>query len=234
MLQSCRERSGRRVAPRGDNPVELSTLIFEPTGETGPVAELTFRKPTADATVQVRGHLRLVDDIPRIEVALTWTVERGKLLAHAADLPPGWTPDRVLSATRQPVAWHGDTLSSGGTRVHIGSSASEEINRSLTLTLVASAREAGVTGPLDLPRVRPAPGARVVNEVWVATPDPNLNIRPVVGRGLAWLDPPDPPLDDVPTPWVADDLRGAPGLALAVRRRRGPDRTNPGPRRSFG
>ena len=206
VLQACRERSGRRVAPRGGDPVDLPTLIFEPKGEAGPVAELTFRKPSADATVEVRGHLRLGDDIPRIEVALTWTVERGRLLSHAADLPPGWTPDRVLSATRQPVAWHGDALSNGGTRVHIGPALPDEESRSLTLTLVASARQAGVTGPLDLPRVRPAAGTRVVDEVWVATPDPNLTLRPILARGLAWLDP---PLDDVPTPRVADDLRGA-------------------------
>ena len=58
------------------------------------MAELTFRKPTADATVEVRGHLRLGDDAPQIVVALTWAVERGRLLSHAADLPPGWGASR--------------------------------------------------------------------------------------------------------------------------------------------
>ena len=209
VFQSYRERSGRRVPPRSADPVDLPGLIFEPNGEPGPVADLTFRKPAADATVEVRGHLRLGDDVPRVEVALTWTFERGRLHSYTADLPPGWTPDRVVSAVRQPIPWHADPLSNGGTRVHLGSALLDDDARSLTLILSASARQAGVAGPLDLPRVRPGSGARLIDEVWVATPDPGLALRPILGRGLAWIDPPDPPLDDAPTPWVADDLRGA-------------------------
>ncbi len=64
VLQSCRERSGRRVPSRSGEPVGLADLIFEPRGAPGPVAELTFRKPMADATVEVRGHLALGDDSP--------------------------------------------------------------------------------------------------------------------------------------------------------------------------
>ena len=209
IFQSCQERSGRRVTPAAGEPAYPPLLAFESSGEPGPVAELTFRKSIAEATVEVRGLLRLGEDVPRIEVALTWSVERGRLLSYAVDLPPGWSPDRVQSISRQPVPWHADPLDDGGSRVYLASSPQDDDPRSRTLVLGASARHAGVTGPLDLPRVRPAPGARVIDEIWVASPDPNLHLRPILGRGLAWIDPPDPPLDDVPTPWVTADLPGS-------------------------
>jgi hypothetical protein len=209
VLEVCHERNGRRVAPRASDPVDVPTLIFEPKGEAGSVADLTFRKPSADATVEIRGRLRLGDEVPRIEAALTWTVDRGRILSRAVDLPPGWTPDRVQSTSGQHVDWHADRLSNDGTRVHISPSLPDDDSLSVTLTLGASALKAGVTGPLDLPRVRPVSGVRVVDEIWVATPDPKLNLRPTFARGLAWIDPPDPSLDDSPTPWVADDLRNA-------------------------
>ncbi len=207
VLRSCVDRSGRRVPPRPGEPAD--TMVFEPTGP-GPVAELTFRRPTADATVEVRGHLRLGDDVPRLDAALTWTVDRGSVLAHAADLPPGWTPDRVVSAAGEAVAWHADPLSNGGTRVHMQPPPPDDESRSLTLTVGASARQSGPTGPLDLPRVRPAPsGGRVVDEVWVGTTDPSLSIRPILGRGLAWIDPPTPGPEGGEAPWKEADLRGA-------------------------
>jgi hypothetical protein len=209
VFQSCQERSGRRVPPRLGDIAGAGELIFEPGGGPGPLAELTFRKPMADATVEVRGVLRLGDDTPRIEVALTWAVEKGRLLSFAADLPPVWTPDSVVSAAKQPVSWNADPLSNGGTRVHLAPALADEASRSVTLILSATARQAGVTGPLELPRVRPAPGVRVVDEVWVATSDPTLAVRPIVGNGLAWLDPPDPILDDVPAPWVGENLERA-------------------------
>ena len=206
VFQSCLERSGRRVPPRSGDQGESPLLVFESGVEPGPVADLTFRKPTADATVEVRGLLRLGDDIPRVEVALTWSVERGRLLSHAADLPPGWRPDRVVTALGQTVPWQAEPLGNGGSRVFFGMSQPGDDSRSITLILEASARLAGVTGPLDLPRVRPAPGPRLVDEVWVAVPDPKIRLKPIAGRGLAWIDPPDPPPDDVPTPWLAGDL----------------------------
>jgi hypothetical protein len=209
VLQSCQEGSGRRVPPRSGDPAGAGELIFEPLGGQGPLAELTFRQPMADATVEVRGQLRLEDDTPRIEVALTWAVEKGRLLSFAADLPPGWTPEGAVSGPRQPVPWHADPLSNGGTRVHLAPSLTDEASTSVTVTLSASARQAGVTGPLDLPRVRPAPGVRVVDEVWVATSDSTLVVRPILGNGLAWLDPPEPALDDLPNPWSLEKLEHA-------------------------
>ncbi len=212
-FQSCQESVVQGVTAgslpgRATRP-GLESLIFEPKGGSGSLAELTFGQPMADATVEVRGQLRLGDDTPRIEVALTWAVEKGRLLSFAADLPPGWTPDSVVSAARQPVPWHADPLASGGTRVHLAPSPADEPSRSVTLTLTASARQAGVTGPLDLPRVRPAAGARAVDEVWVATAESGLAIRPILGSGLAWLDPPLPAIDEVPTPWVGEDIERA-------------------------
>lgn len=208
VLQSCVERSGRRVPP-GPEDLEGADLTFESAGGLGPVADLAFRKPMADATVDVRGRLKLGDAAPRIDVALTWAVEKGRLLSFAADLPPGWSPDGVVSVARLPVPWHADPLGNGGTRVHMSPSPADEPSRPVTLTLSASAPGAGVTGPLALPRVRPAAGVRVADEVWVATADPGLRVTPILASGLAWLDPPDPPVDDAPTPWAADDLKGA-------------------------
>ena len=209
VLQSCEPRASRRVSPVAGEPGELPTLIFEPNGDTGPIAVLTFRQPVDDASVDVRGLLRLGDQPPRMEVGLTWTVERGRMLSRAVDLPVGWVADRVLSYSGQSMAWHAEPLSSGASRVFISLPSGTEENRSATLTLFASATEAGVTGPLDLPRVRPAPGPRVVDEIWAATSEPGFDVRPILASGLAWIDPPDPPLDEVPTPWVADDLRDA-------------------------
>jgi hypothetical protein len=210
VLQTCSEKSGRRVALRTGESPPIPLLVFEPDGGPGPLAELTFRRPTADATVLVRGHLRVDDDSPRIEVALSWTVEKGRLLNHAADLPPGWTPERVVSGSGESVAWHADLLSSGAFRVQMSPPALDGEARSLTMTLVASLRNAGGSGPIDLPRVRPSPSSgRIVDELWVATTSPGLTLRPIHGRGLAWVDPPDSTRDLKPAPWAIEDLGGA-------------------------
>ncbi len=155
---------------------------------------------------------------------MTWSVEKGKLLAFAADLPPGWTPDGAVSAIGEPVPWHADRLGNGGTRVHLVPAIADEASRSVTMTLFASASQAGVTGPLDLPRVRPASGVRVVDEVWVATHDPGLAIRPILASGLAWLDPPERASRRRPGPLGRRRPPRRPGLAMADGRRRGPDR----------
>ena len=148
--------------------------------------------------------------MPRIEVALTWTLEKGRLLTHAADLPPGWTPDRVVSASGEPVAWHADPLPGGAVRVQMSPPAFDGEARSLTMTLAASLRGAGASGPIDLPRVRPSPSSgRIVDELWVATTSPGLTFRPILGRGLAWIDPPDSARDPMPAPWADEDLVGA-------------------------
>jgi len=209
VLQSCQNRSGRRVPPRLADLLEAVDLVFESTGSPGPLADLTLRRPSVETTVEVRGRLKLGDDTPRIEVALTWSVEKGRVLTYSADLPPGWTPDAARSPGKPSVPWHAEAQSNGGTRVYFAPSQVDEAARSVTLILSASANRAGVTGPLDLPRVRASGGARVVDEVWVATTEPGLAIRPILAGGLAWIDPPDPLVDAIPAPWTVAELAGA-------------------------
>jgi len=205
VLQACAERSGRRVDPRAGDPTGPLVLAFEPGPTPGPVAELTFHKPTFDATGEVRGHLRLGREVPTFEAALSWRVARGRVPAHAVDLSPGWTPDRVTYPDGQPVAWHAEPLPNGSTRVHMSPTAEGAAGRPLSLLLRASGPRAGIAGPLDLPRVRPStPSVRVADEIWVATIDPTLAVRPILGRGLAWIEPP-----ATSPPWGDRDLRGS-------------------------
>ncbi|WP_435010135.1 hypothetical protein P12x_001364 [Tundrisphaera lichenicola] len=215
VLRGCVEKSARRVVSRSAESSKSQTLVFEPGGEPGPLAELTFRQASADATFVVRGHLKLGEDLPRFSAALTWTTEKGRLLRYAVDLPPGWITDRVATSSGEAVAWHADELSGGGHRIQMIPPAFVGEARSLTLNLTASAQGLGSTGPLDLPRVRPAPmSGRVVDEIWVATSPPGFSVRPILGRGLAWIDPPEPVSDHTNVlPWAGMDL----GTALAWR-----------------
>ena len=211
VLQACRSGSSRRVPTRPEEAgSSLATLAFEPDGGPGPLAELSFRRPTAEATVQVRGLLLLGDDLPRLQASITWGVESGRLLNHSVELPPGWTPDRALSSGGESIPWHADPMPGGGLRVRMTPPAQDGEARALTMTLAASAREGGIAGPIDLPRVRPSPmSGRLVDEVWVASAATGTSFRPILGRGLAWIDPPDPARDPTPVPWTAADLDGA-------------------------
>ena len=78
------------------------------------MGELSFRKPSADASVEVQGCLKLDRDRPEIEASVTWTIERGQLLLHAVDLAPGWVPDRAVTTDGQLISWHAEPLSQGG------------------------------------------------------------------------------------------------------------------------
>ena len=208
VLQASVERSGRRVAPR---PGDLSVnpdLVFESKGLPGPVAELTFRKPKVDATVQVRGLYLVGKDSTKIVATLTWTIEKGKPLGFAADLPPGWSPTEVTSAAKEPVAWHVESLGNGWSRIHLGPPTSGESNRPFSLTLSATEGGAGLQGPLGLPRIRPF-GVRVVDEIWVAAPESGLILRPISGEGLAWLEPRGLPIGEAPAPWSEENLKKA-------------------------
>ncbi len=211
ILQDCIERSGRRVLGGDDQPGGASALVFEPLRVDGPIADLSFRMPSADAAVAIRGCFRIGPDRPSIDVALTWTVDRGPLLMHDVDLAPGWEPDRVVSAEGEPVPWHAEVLSRGGIRVHASPAAIDTEGRASSLILSASRDRPGPGGSIDLPRVRPAPGSgKAIEEIWVTPRVPGFSVRPIQGRGLAWIDPPtSPSTPDRPVPWPADGLMGA-------------------------
>ena len=190
VLEGCRERSGRRIAPTPGEPSDPYLLIFEPR-EPGPVADLEFRRPRADVTTEVRGRLVLGNSAPRLEAQMTWRVHRGLLLGLDVDLPPLWAPDRVrIAGIEEPPAWHPEAQPGGGIRLHVVPPTGALARGSLVMTVEATATVAGGRGPLALPRVRPAGvGVQVGDELWVAWIDPSLSLRPVSARGLAWVDP---------------------------------------------
>jgi hypothetical protein len=187
-LEECRERAGRQVAPQAGEPHDPRLLVFE-TREALPVADLVFRKPTADVSSEVRGRLLLGSSAPRLECQITWRVHRGRSLGIEVDLPPAWVPDRVrLAGADGPVDWHPEVLPDGAVRVHVIPPASGSDRTPAILTVEATATIAGGRGPLPLPRVRPV-GVRIADELWVAWTDPSLSLRPTAAKGLAWIDP---------------------------------------------
>ncbi|HEV3121075.1 MAG TPA: hypothetical protein VGY53_04200, partial [Isosphaeraceae bacterium] len=188
VVADCRNRAGRRVSPRTDEDSEPPPFVFE-AERAGPVADMVFRKPGVEATAQVRGLLHLGSQSPRFEAQLLWKVERGRLLALAADLPPQWVADRVqVAGSTEPVTWNAEPRRNGGTRVRVSLPTALEAGRSVTLVLTASAPELGTTGQLGLPRVRPV-GTRVADELWAAQVEPGWTARPTQASGLAWIDP---------------------------------------------
>ncbi|MDR3636567.1 MAG: hypothetical protein P4L84_22385 [Isosphaeraceae bacterium] len=188
VLANCREVDGRRVLARPGEAVDGRLLAFEASAPRS-VADLVFRKPWVDASVDVRGQLTLGNTEPRLQCRLAWKVYRGRLLGLDVDLPPAWVPDEVrVEGSDDPVAWHPETLPDGGVRVHAVPSSVQLARPSVVLNVSAVARIAGGRGPLSLPRVRPV-GARVSDELWVARVGPGLTLRPSSARGLAWVDP---------------------------------------------
>lgn len=227
-LVACRNRVGRRVGPRpGLGPLLAAsgspTLVFE-AATPRPVADLTFRRPMADGSAEVRGLLRLGPGGSRIEAAITWTTGRGRLLDLAFDLPPGWTPEKVREAEGLASdAWQAERRADGGFRVHASPAMDREAASVVTLRLSASAaNSARPDRSATLPRIRPV-GVRVADERWSAEVDPGLaaTLRPVSGRGLAWIEPATAALDARPVPprpdgspaalawrWIAEDAEG--------------------------
>jgi len=190
-------RSGRRVAARPEEGVPASAYLFEADGRPGPVAEFRFERAEADGAVEIQGTLQVGPFAPRIEVAATWTLDRGRLIAPSLDFPAGWAVDRVLGADRRStVAWHGEAIPGAGTRVHLDRPplVAEPPGRTATLVIAATRVElspASCVGPLALPRVRPPGDGPILaaDERWTAEVAPGWEIQLTSSRGLAWLDP---------------------------------------------
>ncbi|MGE5754896.1 MAG: hypothetical protein ACM35G_04145, partial [Planctomycetaceae bacterium] len=217
VLENCRERAGRRASARPGGAFDASLLVFE-AGAPKSVAELVFRAPWADVSVEVRGQLLLGNAAPRLVFQVGWKAHRGRLLALDVDLPAAWVPDRIqVEGTDETIAWHPETRPDGGARVHVLPPSGDLARRSLVLNVAATATIAGGRGPLALPRVRPV-GVRVADELWLAWTEPNLALQPTLARGLAWIDPrlAARPMGRAPTGlrealawrWTADDAEG--------------------------
>lgn len=192
ILETCRERAGRRVTPlfeeRDAAPGTGTLLVFEGTAPRS-VADLTLRKPWSDVSAEVQGVLLLRRDRTQLEARVAWTIHRGRLADLVVDLPPGWTPDRVQAASSgEETVWQGEHLQDGGTRLFAHAPPSTDPTLAPTLTLSARAAGPGQFGSRDLPRIRPV-GVRIADEVWTARVEPGTLVRPTSARGLAWLDP---------------------------------------------
>jgi len=224
VVESVRPLSGRYAPVVAGAPPEDRRLVFE-ADRPGPVAEIRFRKPWADVSAEIRGHLLVGNAAPRLACRTTWRVHRGRPLKLGLDLPASWSADRVeVEGAGEAVTWHHEVLPGGGVRVHVTPPSGEWTSRPLVIDVWATASVGGGRGPLALPRVRPV-GARAEDEMWVARAESGVTLRPVRARGLAWIDPIDDPAPaftgfpgdgpaaDVSRPalawrWTADDAEG--------------------------
>ncbi|HMB06303.1 MAG TPA: hypothetical protein VKP69_21540, partial [Isosphaeraceae bacterium] len=106
VLEDCRERASRRASARPGGAFDARLLVFEATAPKS-VAELIFRAPRADVSVEVRGQLMLGNAAPRLVCQVDWRAHRGRLLALDIDLPAAWVPDRIqVEGTDETIAWH--------------------------------------------------------------------------------------------------------------------------------
>ncbi|HWE39918.1 MAG TPA: hypothetical protein VG406_25430 [Isosphaeraceae bacterium] len=191
VLDDCRDRDGRRVEPTAEDQAALpgpGTLLAFEAGAPGTPAVLTFRRPEADVVAEVRGWIGLGGEAPRLVARLTWRAQRGRLLAPAADLPSSWVIDRVdwgeVGGT--PPSWRVEPRPDGIQRLSVQPPPRVEVGRPLTVTVAATAVAA--PGSLRLPRIRLV-GAQPSDELWSALADSGTTVRPVLARGLAWIDP---------------------------------------------
>jgi hypothetical protein len=188
VVADCQPRAGRRVAPRPNDPADRPLLVFESSAPKA-VADLIFRKPSGDATAEVRGRLVLGSETPRIEAAITWRVHHGRLLALVADCPAGWIPNRVqVEGLAEPVSWQVEQGPKGTSRVRVQPPTTLSAGDPITLTLLATAPDLGQSGPLELPRVRPV-DVGIGDERWLAQVEPGWSVQPLEAKGLAWIDP---------------------------------------------
>lgn len=194
VLESCRELSGPIVAPRPKDLVGITRpatlLIFDPP-TPGQVAELTFRKPRADVSAEVRGMMLLGREIPRLEARVTWNLDRGQLSSLPIEIPAPWIVEKVRVAEGdESVPWQVEPeLGGAGSRLIVSAPASLGPTRPVTLNVSAFAPTLDQgRARLSLPRVKPI-GVMIADERWAAWIDRALRFQLTQTSSLEWLDP---------------------------------------------
>jgi hypothetical protein len=193
LLEECIERVGMRVTLGSDElegaSASTGLVLAFATSSPSSVALLTFRRPDVAISAGVRGELLLRPDDVRLETEIDWRVQGGQVADIAADLPPGWRPDRVeMAGTDEPVAWQTEPLGGGGLRLLVHLPPALEGAKAVRLLLSAHGPPSGKDVLLDLPRITPV-GARVTDEVWLARSEGGPVLSLVSAVGLDWLEP---------------------------------------------
>ena len=188
VVAQCNEKSGRRVfGPEGESG-PIDRLVFQAESPQS-VAELRFRRPRAESSCFIRGHLFVSDSPCRLECQLDWATEQRLMPELEIELSPAWVPDRVLiRGSSDLLDWHSSPLPSGSTILHVAMPSTALSQKELSLVVSATSTSAGARGPLELPRVHPK-STRIVDEAWLAWADQATMIQPVQAHGLAWIDP---------------------------------------------
>ena len=172
----------------GPGSVQLSYLATDP----GSPAELTFKRPASSSFAEVRGQLLLGSRAPRLEAAITWTIDRLRPFSLSLELPARWTPDQVaLGGVSEVLTWQTEPRVGGGVRVVIPVPPTLDVTQPLIVSLSAVLGEPSSSAdlePLELPRILPA-GTRLLDERWVAWTEPGYSLRPLDLKGLAWIEP---------------------------------------------
>jgi hypothetical protein len=165
------------------------SLAFESFAPGSP-AEILWNRSSFEASSEVRGQIFLSrNDAPRLTVRVSWRLNRGRLATLAADIPAGWSPEKVqLVGTTVSTAWHSEARPGGGTRLVVHPPPSIGIGGVTSLDISAVVVGFDRASALDLPRILPV-GGHVDDEIWTLQVEPGLMATPRQARGLSWLDP---------------------------------------------
>ncbi len=186
-IEAVRPLAGRESSARPSADAQERLLTFE-ADRAAAVAEIVFRRSSAEVSARVQGHLVVGNSSPRLTARVFWRIDHGRPHELALDLPASWVADRVgFDGVEGPVSWHRDDLAGGGTRLHVIPPSGDWSGKTLTLTVSAASMVAGGRGPLALPRVWPV-SARVAEETWSSATEEDLALIPRQARGLAWIE----------------------------------------------
>ncbi len=194
VVSACVPGAGRQVAPTTEEREFAASrggllLAFEATAPSS-VASLKLRRPPADASAEVWGEITLgAADAPRLDARLTWRAEHGRIPTLAADLPPGWSAEKIqIRGQGEPTDWHAESRPGGGSRIVVHPPPTLDPRAPIRLDIAAAAGDGDRAAPLELPRVSPV-GSRVSDEIWQLRADPGITVSPRKVVGLVWLDP---------------------------------------------